>query len=146
MVAATKNTNVFAERRRYPRVLMKMAINFKTLRRGEVSRSMKSHSEDFGAGGLAMHSSQKMRRGQLLMLNLFIPVSGKMKRSNEIQDFTKTRCQTTSILSRVAYCLQVNDTYKLGVQFLDLDKSNRKLLKAFLLKCQLIKPSSKLYT
>ncbi|MBN1595449.1 PilZ domain-containing protein [candidate division FCPU426 bacterium] len=134
------------ERRRYRRVPFKMAVYFKSLNKGEVSRSTKSHSADFSAGGLAMHSQQKMRRGQMLMLNLFIPVHGRMKYSEGMLDYTKSRCQTTAILSRVAYCLKTTDAYKLGVQFLDLEKNHRKLLKSFLVKCQLLKSTSRLYS
>jgi c-di-GMP-binding flagellar brake protein YcgR len=146
MALAVKGKVTSQERRRYKRVLIKMAIRYKSIKKGEVSKTIKSHSDDFSAGGLAMHTNQKMRRGQMLMLNLFIPVSGKMSKNDEVQDYTKSSCQTAGILARVAHCTKVKENYSLGIQFLDLEKNHRKFLKTFLVKTKLLKPGVRLYS
>ncbi len=135
------------DRRQYPRAPMKIQVNYKSVKKGQVSSLRKSLSQDLSAGGLGMESISKLQQGQMLAVNLFIPRGKKYVKVKEIQDFSQDECRITPVLCRVVYCAsQRKNKYKLGIQFLDLDKENRKVLRDFLLQCQLIKPTSRLYT
>ncbi len=134
-----------AEHRRYPRIQMKLWVHFKCLDKGTISQDLESLAEDLGAGGMAMRSDRKLQMGQLLMLTLYLPPEGK-RESSDTLIYSEKDSVPISILSRVVWCSAAADQeYLLGVQFLDLDRQDRKSLKAFLVDYDLDKPDSKLY-
>lgn len=147
MTGPKKATASGRDRRQHRRASMKIMVNYKSVKKDQVSSLRKSHSQDLSAGGLGMHSISKLQKGQMLAVELFIPRGKKQVKAKQILDFSQDKCHTTPILCRVVYCAPTrNSKYKLGIQFLDLDKENRKVLRDFLLQCQLIKPASRLYT
>jgi hypothetical protein len=138
-----------AENRRYPRMRLKLPVQYKRLKKGEVSGPQASRAEDLGARGIAMRSDHPMRLGQLLMLTLYLPPE---KQRNLVKEGAETalsekECEPVDVLSRVAWCAPFNEKeYMLGVEFLDPDPQHRSRLKEFLVEFDLDKPDSSLYT
>ncbi|MCD4813596.1 PilZ domain-containing protein [bacterium] len=135
------------DRRQYRRVPLNMTVKYKSVKKGEISKDWQSTSQDFSAGGLSMFCALKLRRGQLMMINLYVPKGRKKIDVRRPVNLLSTQSSQTAILSRVAYCKTTGrDRYQLGVEFLDLDKENRKLLKKFLIQSDLLKSSSRMYS
>jgi c-di-GMP-binding flagellar brake protein YcgR len=136
-----------AENRRYPRIRLKLWVQYKRLKKGEESGMHESLAEDLGARGMAMRSDHPMRLGQLLMLTLFLPPEGRREDADQEPVFDERDCVPVDILSRVAWCKPFNDQeYMLGVEFMDPDPSHRSRLKSFLVDYNLDQPNSALYT
>ncbi len=136
-----------AERRRYPRMPIKLQVSYKCIEKGIISKPEAYLAEDLGAGGLAMRSPRSLDSGQMLMLNLFLPPADTEGTDKNLSIFTEEECVMVGILSRVAWCTAFREEgYLIGVQFLDLDRDDRRRLKDFLTNFQLDAPDSSLYT
>ncbi|MEW6515471.1 MAG: PilZ domain-containing protein [candidate division FCPU426 bacterium] len=144
-----KGEMVVVESRRYPRIPLRMKLKYRILIRGEKSRFEVSHSlaDDLGAKGLAMSSQSPLQGGQLLTLTLFLPPESKRRELVDASVFKEDECNLVSILARVAWSKPRGEgRYAVGVEFLDLEPSSRKLLKQFLVDFELDDMNSPLYT
>jgi c-di-GMP-binding flagellar brake protein YcgR len=131
------------ERRRYPRQTVQLSIRFQSLKKNNISKAQSSQSQDLGAGGLAMISNQPLETDQLLLVTLFLPPAS----SKESSEAEKSGVDSATILSRVAWCQPTpnSDFYRLGIQFLDLTREDRKHLKKFLVDNKLVSKKPRLY-
>ncbi len=136
-----------AERRRYPRMPIKLQVSYKCIEKGIISKPEAYLAEDLGAGGVAMRSPRSLDLGQMLMLSLFLPPADDEGKDKDLNIITEEECVTVGILSRVAWCTSFReDGYLVGLQFLDLDRDDRRRLKDFLMNFKLDAPDSSLYT
>ncbi len=145
----TYKGKVSAERRRHPRILLKLWVHFTARIHGELARSCSSESlsEDLGTTGLAMRSDQELAAGQTLTLTLFLPPKEKRTDASKTLIYPEDECLPTTIRSRVAWCRALPDQeYILGIEFLDLSPPDRIHLKSFLVDYKLDDPDSALYT
>ena len=127
-----------AERRRYPRLPLKLNLSFQCLDKGNVSPLRKNAALDLGAGGLAMRSDRALPPDQLVMVNLFLPLPEIRDAAEKGMEAKEDDCTRVDILTRVAWCARAKPKgYLLGLQFLDLDRDDRKTLKKFLEDYQL---------
>lgn len=146
MSADTFRGGVESERRRYPRIPIKLEVQFKCVGKGKVYNSHVHWAEDLGAGGLALRSRRLLKVGQMLLVTLFLPPAGGREKRRIQEPVTAKNGVAVSVLSRVAWNSSRPDgSYLLGIQFLDLDRNERKLLKGFLVEYQLDSPDSPLY-
>jgi c-di-GMP-binding flagellar brake protein YcgR len=118
-----------AERRRHPRVPLKLRLAYQCLEKGNVSPAEKNLGKDLAAGGLAMSSKTPLVLNQLLMMTLYLPAAEKREEVEE--------GQPVNILSRVAWCSRRESDFEIGVQFLDMDRDDRKTMKNFLIDYRL---------
>lgn len=131
----------FAEKRRYKRKQMKLALQFQCIDKNKVSQPKRDLAEDLGAGGLAMISQTNLAKNQLLMMTIFLP-DQEEDGSSEKNNWT-----TITVLSRVAWSrAQADGAYMIGVEFLDLEPGERQILKTFLIDYELDQADSELYT
>lgn len=144
-----KGEMVIVEARRYPRIPLKMKLKYRILIRGEKARFEVSHglADDLGAKGLAMSSLHPLESGQLLTLTLFLPPEAKRRELVDASVFREEDCDHISVLARVAWSKPRGEgRYAVGVEFLDLEPSDRKVLKRFLVDFELDDMNSPLYT
>lgn len=135
-----------AERRRFPRKPLRLRVQFRCLDVDEVSPVEHNLANDLGAGGLAMRTERPLPEDQLLMLSLFLPVPEQSPADREQMDLTRAESLSVDILSRVAWCASSKEgEFVAGVQFLDLDRDGRKLLKRFLAEYRLYQPESTIH-
>jgi len=135
-----------AERRRFPRVPLKLKLYYQCLEKDSVSPPESNLAKDLAAGGLAMYSERVLRQNQLIMLTLYLPLPEK-RRTPEGGEagFAEDECQAVNILARVAWCAPAHKVgFQLGMQFLDMDRDDRKTLKEFLIDYRLYQPDSPL--
>lgn len=133
------------ERRGHPRKPLKLWTRYQCLQKYR-DHSYEGIAEDIGAGGLAMRSDLQLNMGELLMLTLFLPPADKRVLPDTVFQYAKPEGLPAAILSRVAWCIPARETdYVLGVQFLDMDRENRRRLKSFLVEYRLDRPDSSLY-
>ena len=132
-----------AERRKYPRIPLKMWVHFQCLKEGDASpASLESLAEDLGAGGLAMRSDLHLEQGQMLMVTLYLPPAAKRAQPDDTLIYAEGECLTAVVLSRVIWCRPLKDKeFMVGVKFLDLDGESRRSLKDFLKDYQLDQPN-----
>lgn len=129
-----------AERRRFERKEMSLNLQFRCLAKDNISDIKSDLAEDLGAGGLAMRSDKELNIDQLLMVTITLPVDENDRKKVEEQS-------EVSVLSRVAWTKPAKDSgYIIGIQFLDLEPTERQILKSFLVEYQLDRPDSSLYT
>ncbi len=136
------------EARRYPRIPLKMKIKYRILIHGQKARFEFSHSlaDDLGAKGLAMSSQYPLESGQLLTLTLFLPPQSKRRELVDASVFKEEECDQISVLARVAWSKpRDKGRHAVGVEFLDLEPSDRKTLKRFLVDFELDDMNSPLY-
>jgi c-di-GMP-binding flagellar brake protein YcgR len=134
-----------AEHRRFPRMSIKLQVRYKRLKQGDISPAAGSMGEDVGAGGMAMRCSQELPAGQLLMLSIYLPPENLQTQAGG-ESVPEQACTPIAVLARVAWTSQKNSgEFLTGVQFLDLNRNHRKLLKAFLVNFHLDQPDSFLY-
>lgn len=126
-----------AERRRYPRVPLKLRLEYQCLEKGKVTPSEKKLAKDLAAGGLAMISENPLSPNQLLMLTLFLPQPEKREAIEQGGTVPAEDSTPVNILSRVAWCARREGDFEVGVQFLDMDRDDRKTMKAFLIEYRL---------
>ena len=62
-----------AERRKFPRIPLKLRMNFQCLAKDSVSPAEEHLAEDLGAGGLAMRSRVRLEKNQILAISLYVP-------------------------------------------------------------------------
>jgi hypothetical protein len=134
-----------AERRRYPRMPLRLRLSYQCLERGSVAPPEKNLAQDLAAGGLAMHCERVLPQGQLLMLQLFLPPA-KAGAPDTGTEYHEEESSVVSILSRVAWCAPARKGgFDLGVQFLDMDRDDRQTMKGFLGEYRLFPPDAPLY-
>ncbi|MCK5218217.1 PilZ domain-containing protein [bacterium] len=116
------------ERRSYPRLPLKLRLQYNCIKKGNITSLVETQSEDFGTGGLTMRSKQRVKIGQILMVTLLLPSRGENKSAGPI-DIGEERYLPVAVLSRVAWCrYHTEKEYRLGIQFLALTLANRKSL------------------
>jgi c-di-GMP-binding flagellar brake protein YcgR len=132
------------ERRRFLRKPLQMELEYQSLKKSTISPVQNSQTHDVSAGGLAMVSNRPLEQDQLLLVTLYLPAAAPAKAESK----AAIPHNTATILSRVAWCLPTpnKDYFRLGIQFLDLAKDDRKQLKSFLVNWKLDRKNSKLYT
>jgi c-di-GMP-binding flagellar brake protein YcgR len=138
-----------AESRRYPRIPLRINLQYRVLVKGKPKtfHSSRSLAEDFGAKGLAMRSRHQLEPGQLLTMLLFIPPEDKRKDLIDASIYPEAECLKISVLARAAWCKTVGeDRFMVGVEFLDLESQDRDQLKCFLIDYELDDMNSPLYT
>jgi c-di-GMP-binding flagellar brake protein YcgR len=126
-----------AERRRYPRVPLKLRLEYQCLEKGNVAPSEKKLAKDLAAGGLAMSSERPLPPNQLLMLTLYLPLPEKRDDLEQGESVGEEESVPVNILSRVAWCARREGDFEVGVQFLDMDRDDRKTMKSFLIEYRL---------
>ena len=123
-----------SERRNFPRLPLKLRLQYNCIKKGNVSTLFETQSEDLGTGGLTMRSKQRVKTGQILMVTLLLPSCRKDKSAGpaESLDSLKEKSLPVAVLSRVAWCRYAPENeYQLGIQFLALTLANRQSLKKF---------------
>jgi len=120
-----------SERRLYPRMPLAITVKYTSLRDGKMQNIFESLSEDLGAHGLSIRSTEEIARGQKLLISLFLPC--KIKRRRKSAHRRRKRYWSIFILSSVAWCRTLGkNQYRVGLQFLNVDGSSRKPFKQFL--------------
>ncbi len=132
-----------AERRRFPRKPLKLQVHCQYVERGNVSSTEKNLAADLGAGGLAMHCAHPLESDQILMVSLYLPLPDKRSNPPDAGAYQEEECTSVAILARVAWSAPAKEGgHHVGVQFLDMDREDRKTLKSFLMDYQLYQPNS----
>ncbi len=123
-----------SERRNYPRLPLKLRLQYNSIQKGNISSLVETQSEDLGTGGLTMPSKERMKTGQVLMVTLLLPPRRKNKNPGPAGSPGTLQAKElpVAVLSRVAWCRYLlQKEYQLGVQFLALTFANRQSLKEF---------------
>ncbi len=137
-----------AEARRFPRIPLRMNLQYRVLVKGEAPtfHSSRSLAEDLGAKGLAMRSRHELAPGQLLTVVLFLPPEEKRRDLIDASIYPEAECQKVNILARAAWCKAVGEgRFMVGVEFLDLEPQDRQELKRFLADYELVDMDSPLF-
>lgn len=127
-----------AERRKFPRKPIKMWVNFKTFEQGKIFRSQETISMDVSAGGMGIWSIKRMDRGQVLVVNLFLPPKGKRLKSEDLNEalyYSGEEGIWIPVFSQVAWCAPLplrTEEFRLGVQFVQMDPRGQESFDDFL--------------
>jgi hypothetical protein len=124
--------DTLAERRRFPRVALRLPVHYQSgAESGDVSLFNSSITHDLGIGGMAMIATRPLETGDLLNLTLFLPPDAETEPGTS-PDHPDPGSQV-NLLSRVIWRQHLTeDQYLLGVQFLDLADQHCERLKTFL--------------
>lgn len=128
-----------AERRKYPRIPLTIAVQFMMVDREKLSAALESVSDDLGVEGLAMISATKLPKDQKLLITLLVPEDANEKlMHHDASICTEKGCIPVAVFSRVAWCKDAEDKkFRIGVQFLEITETGRQILKDFFLDYKL---------
>ncbi len=116
-----ENADVFIEKRRYPRVLLRLSVAFQVLTKwAEVEKALVEAGEqgqalDLSQGGLAMVSRRRLRKMDVLRMRVKIPGGG----------------ESLDLTAEVMSCVPRPDepgTYRVGLHFLGVEPRQARLL------------------
>ncbi len=136
------HADTFMERRKHPRLPVKIDVHFHALGSLEEFAVQKSESLNIGAGGVALRSAIKVEAGKKMMLTLFIPPEHKRAQLGHMARCPEEECMEINIQAKVVWVSPfLGDKYLLGVQFLQISQDDQAYLKTFLEDYKLPEPN-----
>jgi hypothetical protein len=133
------------ERRQHPRRWLGLEAKCLCLKPGTLDEPLLHRVCNLGTRGATLISDRQLERGLMLMLTLYLPPAGKRKILASDEICPAPECQTVALLSRVIWCQASGGQYRYGVQFLDLEREQRRRFKAFLQDLELDRLGSPWY-
>ncbi len=131
-MAETTSRKTGSERRRYSRRRLKIFVHYVFFEKGKVFRALESQTLDIGAGGAAILGDRPLKRGQKLMITLFLPAPAKGRRGESTLVSLGDPCLQVAILSQVAWCGRRDGReFVVGIEFMEPAHTHRKRLLAF---------------
>ncbi|MBN1595535.1 PilZ domain-containing protein [candidate division FCPU426 bacterium] len=133
MHAETGKAETIVERRKYPRLPLKLAVNYLISDQAS-TRSFFSQSitRDLGIGGMALVVEEKIETGQMITVQIGLPepeTAFIWAVSRQPMHISRTVTLTSRVIWRQPY---EEKKYIIGVQFLDLELLDAQNLKKFL--------------
>ena len=121
-----------AERRRYPRLPIHIHVNFQPLSQPAAPGETESRSENLSLGGVAVNTVHALPIGQVVRIMLHIPARELLREKERL-----TRPQGEEIIGilvegRVAWCASSGSTYRIGLEFMNMEPDDRECLRRFL--------------
>ncbi|MBN1595766.1 PilZ domain-containing protein [candidate division FCPU426 bacterium] len=125
--------DTFAERRRHPRLPLKMLVHYLPLEKTSAEMRQESQTLNIGIGGIAMRSDRELAVNEYIVVDLFIPPENKRDTMNFMAVCPEAECHSITVQSRVAWCSPfVEKKYIIGVEFIDMAAADLHYLQAFL--------------
>ena len=134
-----------AERRRFPRHALKLRIQYQQVDKDTVTPVQRQLARDLGVGGLAMETDRDLAPDQLLMITLYLPSADQRAMLEAGAEAPAETGRRVNVLSRVAWTAPGRaGNRRVGIQFLDLPREDRMVMKQFLKDYRLYKPDASL--
>ncbi|MCK5241422.1 PilZ domain-containing protein [bacterium] len=125
--------DTFVERRRHPRIPLKIIVNYRKVAESGNSNYKKSQSLNLGIGGIVIRSDQEMPVGELIVVELFLPPEDKRQNLAFLATCPEMECRKVSIQSKIAWSSFFEDEkYIFGVEFLNMSNEDSEYLKSFM--------------
>lgn len=114
------------ERRRHARLPIRVNVHCNSFQEGKVFLRVSSQSEDLGVGGLSLTTTQPLPPDLKMLVSFFLPFrsSGDGARA--------TQSLPVIARARVAWCQLLGRTYRLGLEFKEINPYSRDLFQSFL--------------
>ncbi len=125
------------ERRGCSRKEIKLRMQFKSIKHGVVSDPRETRSVNLSASGLGMKCNNKLEPGQMLLVNVFLPLQDEDDSISMGFNPKEPEYQKVIIYSKVIWCSCNNGHYSVGLHFLELDEYCRQRFKSFLTNYEL---------
>jgi c-di-GMP-binding flagellar brake protein YcgR len=123
------------ERRRSPRLGLRLWVKFKTIVNGKISEAFENFSDNISAGGLGIRRQQPFSKQQMMMIRLFLPPEKKWEKIKENATYIGDEALEIMARSRVVWCSPVNpNEFRIGLEFLELDRYSQERLREFLME------------
>ncbi len=114
------------ERRRHPRLPIRVDVHCNSFQEGKVFLRVSSQSDDLGAGGLSLTANQPVPPGLKMLVSFFLPFKGGEASPEPVQSLP------VIARARVAWCLLMDRNYRLGLEFKEINPYSRDLFQTFL--------------
>ena len=117
------------------------------IEKGEVSDWRHTQTFDVSAGGTCFWSGARVEPGRMVMATLLVPPEKNLKRAADGASWGRTSdYQPVTAFARVAWCrVLAGSRLRMGLEFLDIEASHRRRMRAFLHACRLDTPCHPLY-
>lgn len=134
MCPTDHHAETFAERRKHARYSLRLRVNYAAAEHvGEHTSHSKSITKDLGVGGIALIVREELEIGKEIRIKIDLPSIQDLFSGEDDNEALSAAEKTVTLLSRVAWCRSHEDeTFLVGVQFLNLEQEDAVLLKDFL--------------
>lgn len=127
------STRPLKDRRRFPRIPLKLCVKYKTIVNGKLSDSFENHTDNLCAGGVGVRSPHPFEPRQMMMVHVLLPPEEQWPAVQEHYCYTEDDGILVVARAHVVWCSPVNENeYRLGLEFVELDHHSRERLKRFL--------------
>jgi len=142
-VVTIYRSEVIAERRRYPRKPLNLKVKFELIDTSSLQSAPPTYEiKNISAGGLALYSEHKLKKGQELSLVLYLPPKDKRSPNLTLVKWSEKDSIPIHVHAQIAWCLSYSKhQYGYGVEFLEVDADDQPDFDEFLKDFYLHKPS-----